>query len=161
MEFNIDTEGAQQLTDMELSDILSQVYVGGGYAEVEMADKLFEPSAVRERGILITAREKQKLLLAGMVIMVPAESPASRIAQGNEVEMHLLAVKQDYRRCGLGKMLVDEVLKKAKKSGYSKIILWTQVSMNAAQKLYESKDFVHIKNINRNGCNFLVYEKLL
>jgi len=161
MQFNINTDEAQPITDMELSEILSSVYVGGGFTELDVADKLFEPSTVRERGILITAREKQTLLLAGIVMIVPAESPASCIAQGAEAEMHLLAVKSGYRRRGLGKMLVDEVIKRAKKNGYSKMILWTQTSMKTAQNLYESKDFVHIKDVNRNECDFLVYEKLL
>jgi len=161
MKFNIDSNGTQQITDKELLGILLQVFVAEGFTEPETANELFKPSAIRERGVLIAAREKQNSILAGIVIIVPADSSASRIAKGNEAEMHLLAVKQDYRRCGVGKMLVDEVLNRAKKTGYSKIILWTQTSMKAAQNLYESRGFDHIKDINRNGRDFLVYEKQL
>ena len=161
MEFVITTADLLNIADQELSDLLTQVYVAGGFTTHEEADSLFEPSAVRKRGVLIGAREKQHSILAGIVIVVPPDSPARRLAEDNEAEIHLLGVKPEYQRNGLGRMLVEAAIDRAKQRSYSKIILWSQYSMKAAQKLYESTGFIHIDNMTRNGRSFKVYEKPL
>lgn len=161
MEFEITTADLLEITDLELSNLLTQVYVTAGFTTPEEASSLFEPSAVRKRGVLIGAREKQHSILAGVVIVVPPDSPAKRLAKNNEAEIHLLGVMPEYRRHGLGRMLVETAIDKAKRSGYSKVILWTQFSMNAAHKMYESIGFIHIDDMTRNGREFRVYEKSL
>ena len=161
MEFDIGTADLLKIDDIELSELLTQVYVAGGFTEPDEAVSLFEPSAVRKRGMLIVARETLHLSLAGLVIVVPPDSPARRLAQSNEAEMHLLGVKPEYRRHGLGRMLVESAIGRAKHSGYSKIILWTQTSMKSAQKLYEATGFIHVDDIKRNGRDFKVYEMVL
>ena len=111
--------------------------------------------------MLIGARETHQLQLAGIVIVVPPDSPARRLAQNNEAEIHLLGVKPEYRRHGLGRLLVESAIASAKHSGYTKIILWTQNSMDSAQKLYEVMGFIHVDDITRNGRDFKVYEMAL
>jgi len=161
MEFEVATADSLAVTDPELSELLGQVYVTGGFTTREDAALLFEPSAVRNRGVLIGAREKHQSILAGIIIVVPPESPARRLATNNEGEIHLLAVKPEYRRHGLGRMLVEEAIARASQNGYSKLILWTQFTMDAAQRLYEATGFVQTNNMTRNGRDFRVYEKLL
>ncbi len=161
MEFEITTADSLRITDQELSELLTQVYVVGGFTAPDLADSLFEPSAVRNRGVLIAAREKHHSKLSGIIIVVPPNSPARRLAKDNQAEIHLLGVKPEFRRHGLGRRLVETALTLANQSGYSKLILWTQFSMNAAQKLYESTGFVHIRDIAMNGRDFKVYEKSL
>lgn len=75
--------------------------------------------------------------------------------------MHLLGVNPEYRRHGLGRMLVKSVIDKAKHHGYSKIILCTQISMNIAQKLYGATGLTYVDDIKRNGRDFKVYEMVL
>ena len=161
MKFEIDTADFLKIDDIELSELLTQVYVAGGYTEPDEAVSLFEASAVRKRGMLIGARETHQLQLAGIVIVVPPDSPARRLAQNNEAEIHLLGVKPEYRRHGLGRLLVESAIARAKHSGYTKIILWTQNSMDSAQKLYEVMGFIHVDDITRNGRDFKVYEMAL
>ena len=161
MRFEIATADSLGITDLELSELLTQVYVAGGFTAPDEAVSLFEPSAVRSRGVLIGARDKHHSNLSGMIIVVPPGSPAQRLAKGNEAEIHLLGVKPGYRRHGLGRMLVEAAIALSNHSGYSKIILWTQFSMNAAQRLYESTGFIHVDDITRNGRDFKVYEKPL
>lgn len=50
MEFKIATADALELTDPELSELLTQVYVVGRFTAQEEAMSLFEPSSVRNRG---------------------------------------------------------------------------------------------------------------
>jgi ribosomal protein S18 acetylase RimI-like enzyme len=161
MEFAIATAECLEITDSELSELLAQVYVKGGFTEPSEAASLFEPSAVRNRGVLMGAREKRHLGLAGIVIVVPPDSPARRLAANDEAEIHLLGVKPEYRRHGLGRMLVDAAVDRARLSGYSKVMLWTQFSMTAAQKLYESTGFVYVGDMKRNGRDYKVYERPL
>ncbi|MDH5359566.1 MAG: GNAT family N-acetyltransferase [Gammaproteobacteria bacterium] len=159
MEFVIDTAEALGIDDDEISALLAQVYVADGHATTEEAAILFAPTAVRERGVLLGAREQQHGALAGMIILVPPDSPARRIAQDNEAELHLLGVRADYRRDGLGRLLVETAIGLATENDYSKIILWTQHSMKPAQRLYESVGFVYRSELKRNGRNFKVYER--
>ena len=160
MEFEIGSADILNVEDVELLALLTEVYVDAGFTNPDEAVSLFDPSAVRNRGMLIAAREKQQHLLAGMIIVVPPDSLARRLAKGNEAEIHLLAVKSEYRRHGLGRKLVESAIHKAKQSGYSKIILWTQTAMQPAQKLYESTGFVHVDQMQRNGRDFKVYEMI-
>ena len=161
MECEIGTAEMLNVEDIELSELLSQVYVAGGFTDPHEAVALFEPSAVRKRGLIIAARDRQHSGLAGIIILVPPDSPARRLAQDNEAEIHLLGVQSEYRRQGLGRMLVESAIGWAKRRGYSKIILWTQGAMKSAQKLYEAKGFIHVDDFQRNGRDFRVYELML
>ena len=163
MDFSIGTDESLKINDRELSELLTQVYVEGGFTEQELATSLFEASMVRKRGKIIGARENKQSILAGIAINVTPDSPSCQIAKKNEIEMHLLAVKSAYRRNGLGKRLVEASITDAKQEGYSKMILWTQTMMKAAHSLYESAGFVHIaeKDFSRNGRNFRIYEREL
>ena len=163
MKFTLDSAQTLQVTDRELSGLLMQVYVEGGYTEQERAQVLFEPSAVRQRGLLIGAREKSSFDLAGMVIVVPPDSPGRRLALAAEAEMHLLSVKPEYRKHGLGRLLVEFAVETAKQNGCEKMILWTQTAMKPAQHLYESTGFVRAKerDFSRHGRDFWVYERCL
>lgn len=109
MEFEIDSADILKIDDVELSELLTQVYVDEGYASSDEAAYLFEPAAVRKRGMLIGAREKLDRKLAGMVIVVPPDSPARHLAQNNEAEIHLLGVAPEYRRHDLGRILVESL----------------------------------------------------
>jgi ribosomal protein S18 acetylase RimI-like enzyme len=163
MDFQIDTPDALKISDAEISELLSQVYVDGGFTAPEVADSLFEPGAVRARGKIIVAREKKSLKFAGMVIVVPPDSPASRLAQDREAEMHLLGVKSEYRGKGLGRALVVAALHDAKQGGYAKMLLWTQPTMHAAHRLYEAFGFVRTPGLDfsRADRDFKVYVKEL
>lgn len=161
MKFEIDIADLLKIDDIELSELLTQVYVAGGFMKPDEAITLLEPSAVRKRGMLIGARERKHHKLAGVVIVVPPGSPARRMAKNSEAEMHLLGVKPEYRGHGLGRMLIEAVIDKAKQNNFSKIILWTQFSMTSAQKLYEAAGFIHIDDMQRNGRSFKVYELAL
>ena len=161
MEFKIAPADSLEITDQELSELLTEVYVAAGFTAPDEANALFEPSAVRSRGVLIGAREKLSSTLAGMIIVVPPDSPARRLAKDNQGEIHLLGVIPEYRQHGLGRMLVEAAIARAYQAGYSKLILWTQSSMHPALQLYESAGFIHVDDMERNGRHFKVYEKPL
>lgn len=159
--FNIATTEHLAIADTEISELLTQVYVDEGFTAAEEAVLLFAPTEVRARGILIGAREQQQRKLAGLVILVPPHSPAKRLATYNEAELHLLCVRPEYRRHGLGRRLIETAIANANQRRYSKLLLWTQACMLSAQHLYESMGFTYISNFERNNREFKVYERVL
>ena len=161
MEFLLGESDSLNIHGSNISKLLNDVYVGEKYIESEEAVKLFEETSLKNRGIIICAVEKRSLALAGSVIVVSADSPACKIAQENESEMHLLCVKSNYRNKGLGKLLINAAIDTAAQNGNKKIILWTQQSMKSAQRLYANSDFTHINSITKNNREFLIYEKTL
>lgn len=161
MNFIIDSADNLKVSNAEIADLLHLVYVKAGYTSLEIAEKVFEPDRVRSRGFILTARETANREFAGMIIVVPPTSQAIVMAQENECELHLLAVKPVYRGFGLGRKLIAEAIACAQSNNWSKIILWTQRPMKEAQKLYISFGFRQIEVMTRNGIEFLVYEKLI
>jgi len=141
--------------------LLSEVYIEGGYADEVAAKTVFDPISVRKRGIMFVARDELESEFAGMIIVVPPDSPSRKFAKENEAEIHLLGVKPKYRGQGLGEELVKRAIQEIQSLGFVKIILWTQVSMTSAQKLYESIGFLRVNEMALVGKTFLVYEKNL
>ena len=160
MDFIINTADSLGVCDQEISELLTRVYVDGGFTTPEIASSVFEPSAVRCRGKIIGAREQHDSELAGMVIVVYPDAPARRFAEGNQTEMHLLGVRSEHRGKGLGRMLVEAAIETAKQDGYSTMLLATQSTMQAAHRLYGQSGFVRRpdKDFRRNGRDFWAYQ---
>ena len=95
MEFFIDKLENLDVTDREISDLLSEVYVQGGYTAPELARIIFAPDNVKNRGIMFLCMAKDTGELSGMVIVVPGSSEASVRAGANECEIHLLGVSPE------------------------------------------------------------------
>ena len=79
-----------------------------------------------------------------------AESPAA--------EIHLLAVDPPWRGRGIGQALVDAAIGRARQGGASRILLWTQPTMVAAQRLYVRCGFQRAPELDfkRGNRQFLV-----
>jgi ribosomal protein S18 acetylase RimI-like enzyme len=159
MEFIVDRAENLHISDDEIFDLLSQVYVEAGFTSAEIAKTVFDPVKVRDRGVLFVSQELSKKELSGMVIVVPPKSKAIIRAKENECEMHLLGVSPKHRGYGLGRRLVSKAIDFAKDSNWSKMILWTQKPMKEAQNLYESSGFIRTGEMIKNGIQFFVYER--
>ncbi|OGP98856.1 MAG: ribosomal-protein-alanine N-acetyltransferase [Deltaproteobacteria bacterium RBG_16_55_12] len=60
----------------------------------------------------------------------------------DEMDIHNLAVHSAYRRQGIGKSLLQEVIDEARRNGSSRVTLEVRRSNEAAQRLYYSLGFV-------------------
>lgn len=161
MTFEIGTAEALKIEDAEISDLLYEVYVSGGFTDATKAKKSFRPSLVRGRGLLLATREVESSRMVAMLVLVPASSSSSRFAKDGEAEIHLLGVRSMYRRQGLGKTLVQKAIEQAKLNGYTKLILWTRQIMKPAQNLYEGFEFTYVRNFVSNKRKFRLYELVL
>ena len=60
----------------------------------------------------------------------------------DEVDIHNVAVRGEYRRRGIGKLLLQQVIVQALRQSSARVILEVRKSNVAAQRLYESAGFV-------------------
>ncbi len=159
MSFPIDNN-PMKVSDLEIVGLLTRAYVGGGFTTARRAAEIFAPASVRSRGELISVRTSEGLF-AGMVIVVGPDAPARRMAGPDEAEIHLLAVDPLYRRAGLGRLLMSTALDSICQAGLRKVVLWTQPSMKAAHRLYESMGFVRAASRDPifDEIHFLAYEQ--
>lgn len=156
----VQSAAADPITDAELENVLWRVYVQGGFTSPDVAATLFAADAVRARGEILVVKDPYSSELLGMVIVVAPTSPARRMAERDEAEMHLLAVLPEHRGRGIGRALVEAAMGAAKRDGHARIMLWTQPSMHAAQHLYVEAGFVRApeRDWQRADRHFLVFE---
>jgi ribosomal-protein-alanine N-acetyltransferase len=60
----------------------------------------------------------------------------------DEIDIHNIAVQSEYRRRGLGRLLLDQVIARAQRRLSVRVTLEVRVSNIPARKLYESMGFV-------------------
>jgi ribosomal protein S18 acetylase RimI-like enzyme len=161
--FSVVPDRAEPARDEELERLLWRVYVDAGFTEPARAATLFAADAVRRRGELLLARTETHRALIGMVIATPPNSPARRLAEADEMELHLLAVAPDHTRMGAGAALVEATVDLATQAGYRRVVLFTQPSMHAAHRLYERAAFRRApqRDFTRDERHFVVYERAL
>ena len=140
MTFHIAPLDDSPIADAALEALLHESYVGGGFTSSEVAATMLRAAAVRSRGTVLVAHDDAGTLL-GTLTLVNPDSPARRLATTAERELHLLCVQPGVRRSGVGRALIREALARAHADGASGVVLWTQPTMHAAQRLYERCGF--------------------
>ena len=148
--------------DRQLTDLLLDVYVGGGFTERAWAENAFRVEAVRKRGEIFVAQSDGELL--GTAVLVRSGNELRQIARTGEAEIHLVAVKSSARRRGVAEALLHACEQRAVEIGIDSLVLSTQASMVAAQRLYEKLGFR--RNPERdwsrdNKRSYMAYEKKL
>ena len=78
--------------------------------------------------------------LAGCCALRPLPS----VEYPNACEMKRLYVRPAFRRLGLGRLLAESIMDRARLAGYATILLDTLDDMEAARSLYQDLGFVEI-----------------
>lgn len=84
-----------------------------------------------------------------------------RIFKKNVAELKRMYIKPEFRRKGVGKILLNKVILSAKELGYSKIVLDTLSSMKSAITLYRSFGFNETKPYYHNPNKEAKYFELI
>ena len=86
--------------------------------------------------------------IVGSVTYCSPESAYAEIAKPNEAEFRMLSVMAAARGKGVGRLLVQECIDKAVRSGYSILRLSTQRNMQAAHRIYEGMGFARTPDLD-------------
>jgi GNAT superfamily N-acetyltransferase len=148
--------------DRALERLLDDVYVGGGFTEPSVAESMFRAANVKARGQVFGAFDERGTL-AGAVVAVRGGTPASRLAVPGESELHLLCVRPGDRTRGVGYALVQAAIDAARGFGATRMILWTQSTMESAQRLYVRHGFTRdpARDFTRGARQFQVFTREL
>ena len=82
--------------------------------------------------------------VAGALAGCGALRALADVDYANACEMKRLYVRRDFRRFGLGRLLAQALMDRAKQAGYSAMLLDTLDEMEAARELYASLGFTEI-----------------
>ncbi len=82
--------------------------------------------------------------LLGTVSFVRAGSVYAEVATSGEAEFRMLAVDQRARGRGVGRLLAQECVARARAAGASRVVISTSTQMAPAHRLYESLGFVRL-----------------
>lgn len=73
--------------------------------------------------------------VVGSIFVVPSES------RPGTAQLRMLYVEPEARGMGLGRTLVDQVVKFSRENGYQRVRLWTQATLESARKIYAAAGF--------------------
>jgi ribosomal protein S18 acetylase RimI-like enzyme len=124
--------------------LIASVFVGEGFVSTERNSRGCRRDVIEPAATLLTATEEgvPDRVLGVVVLPIPG-SPLCLMAREGEAEMRMLAVDPQGRGRGVGASLVRECMARAVLPPVSarRMVLWTQPTMRAAQRLYERMGF--------------------
>ncbi len=82
----------------------------------------------------------------GSAFLVQARDEASHAVIDGVAQLRMLLVEPSARGLGLGERLADECQRFARRSGYRKIVLWTNSLLLAARGIYAKQGYVLVKS---------------
>lgn len=147
--------------DAAIAALLKAVYIDAGFTPVAPPPRGFAIEEIKQRGKILLALDAG--VVVGMIIVGTHRNPYKQVATVDEAEMQLLGTLPTERGMGIGENLCRAFEKQAFDDGFKKAVLSTQPMMHAAHRLYARLGYERnpARDWERNGRNFLVYEKVL
>jgi ribosomal protein S18 acetylase RimI-like enzyme len=103
-----------------------------------------------ETGILLVAADSQGNIHGAVKFYPDAAQAALGVWPPGAASMRILAVHPDSRGRGLGRLLVQECLRRAREMAVPEIYLYTGPFMTAARRLYEQLGFTRAPEFDKN-----------
>lgn len=142
MSFTI-REAVSEAEWQQIVELLRSVYVGQGYSVVSWADLTLHRAVLEPEGVGLVAVEEHGTVL-GFTLLLHPESTMRQLAGSNEREFRLLAVTDVARGQGVGQALIQACIDRSRGAGANALVLWTQPTMVAAQRLYQRLGFARM-----------------
>ncbi|GGL36923.1 GNAT family N-acetyltransferase [Phycicoccus endophyticus] len=109
-------------------------------AEHPYAATLLDTASRARDAVLLVAVAGDAML--GTVTYVPPGTPFAEVGGPDEAEVRMLAVSPSARGRGVGRLLSDECVRRARADGCAALVLSSGSWMHAAHRLYERMGFV-------------------
>lgn len=111
--------------------------------------------------ICIVAVQDHKIV--GSVLLYPAKASAyeEKMAAGNVPEIRLLAVTPEARGQGIGRILMDECIRRVRSTGATLLGLHTMDMMQVAQRMYVGMGFVYTPELDVHPAPGLIVKGYL
>lgn len=127
--------------------------------QVDLCFQGFESELAQLPGEYAEPRGALRMALVdGKLAGCCALRPLDTVDYPNACEMKRLYVRQDFRRSGVGRQLVEAILDCARLTGYSCVLLDTLNDMESARALYQDLGFQEIPPYYHNpieGAHYL------
>ncbi|MBV8601129.1 MAG: GNAT family N-acetyltransferase [Candidatus Eremiobacteraeota bacterium] len=136
---------------------MADIYVNEGYALRSQRGWLEDVAMRATQGQIFVALDRNRILGSAMLAKPP--SPLAELSGPGEGDVRLVTVARFARGQGVGAKLMAAVIDAARADGLKALVLWTQASMESAQRLYERLGFVRHPVLDRatNVRTFLGY----
>lgn len=121
--------------------VLKRVYVDEGYTDAERAAQMQRRERLEPEGVFLLAVRDNDDEVIGATLYLNEDSALKQLAMPGEREFRMLAVHPDARGTGVGEALVRACMLRAAEDDAIGLVLWTQPTMLAAQRLYERLRF--------------------
>lgn len=132
---------ASQADYAAIAELTVDVYIGEEFSPRRAKDSLDDVSSRANSSEILVAVDNDSGEILGAVSLILADGPLTQLAQEEEGEIRLLAVRPRARGRGTGDALTRECIRRASEAGKRAIVLSTQPAMTAAQRLYERHGF--------------------
>ncbi len=115
-------------------------------------------AALAESGRAIVAESEDGI--AGSVVYFQPGSSSLGIFEPGWASIRMLSVDPEHRGRGLGRLLSEECLARAREDGAQRVALHTGEQMTAARRLYERMGFEVLREIEpRFGFRYWIYTR--
>jgi GNAT superfamily N-acetyltransferase len=105
-------------------------------------DRVLSDVATRAaEGTLLVAVDEVSGALLGTVLFVLPGSRYAELARAGEAEFRMLAVEPAAQGCGIGRLLVDECLRRAAAAGCHAVVICYRDFVSSARGLYKASGF--------------------
>jgi ribosomal protein S18 acetylase RimI-like enzyme len=131
-----------------VAELLHAVFAGEGYTSPEQAAKAYTPQNLSANGVMLVAEDSTGIV--GSVLLLSPGDKLAQLADAGEMEFRLLAVAPHCRGKRVGAHLVQACIDRASEPPMraQRLVICTQPSMHAAQRLYEQLGFVRVPHRN-------------
>lgn len=128
-------------------ELIASVFVGEGFVSEARNSRGCRREVIEPSATMFTAIEEANPdRVLGVIVLPDRGSPLNLLAHGDEAEVRMLAVHPDGRGRGVGGHLVEACIRRAVLPPLAarRMVLWTQPTMYAAQRLYQRMGFMRV-----------------